>query len=253
MCLVGKIHSLVLVAVLLGAGSASAFETVVIDPGHGGNDEGTKWYHVREKDLTLAVAKRLERVLQIYGVNTMMTRRYNTYVSLDERSEMANRVENSLLLSIHFNASSAQFISGFESFYDFQTEGSRNIAASIQQSLAESIPSRSRGVTKQDFAVLVRTTGCAVLIECGFISNKAEGQRYATPEGQQALAEAIARGVVRIKPIINYDLPTSMITLGDKPRKKSTHNLPVDNSKKTDPVKKVAVTSAPAKTKKKKT
>ena len=64
---------------------------------------------------------------------------------------------------------------------------------------------RSRGVTKKDYAVLARTNDCAVLIECGFISNKTEATYYATPDGQLALAQAIADGILRVKPVINND------------------------------------------------
>src|SRR5215212_2500941 len=85
----------------------SAFETVVVDPGHGGNDEGTKWYHVAEKDLSLAVAQRLTGLLRAKGLNVVQTRLDDRYVSLDERAAIANQSRNSLLVSLHFNASNA--------------------------------------------------------------------------------------------------------------------------------------------------
>ncbi len=66
---------------------------------------------------------------------------------------------------------------------------------------------RSRGIYPKDYAVLARTNDCAVLVECGFISNKTETSYYATPEGQQALAEALADGILRVKPIVNNDPP----------------------------------------------
>src|ERR1022692_1768026 len=81
----------ILLASLCLAVEVRAFETVVIDPGHGGADEGTDWHHAREKTLTLAVAKRLENVLRDNGIPTVMTRRYDHYVSLDERADIANQ------------------------------------------------------------------------------------------------------------------------------------------------------------------
>ena len=198
-------HLLAAIAILCSAEPLRAFETVVIDPGHGGNDQGSQWFHVKEKDITLGVAKKLEAMLNAIGINTVMTRRYDHYVGLDARAIMANRIPNSLLVSIHFNASSAQSITGFQSFY--QSESSRLIARSIQESMAENIASRNRGVTKQNYAVLMRTWGCSVLLECGFISNKVEGARLSSEEGQMILAQSIATGIARVKPIINYDFP----------------------------------------------
>src|SRR3954471_15681412 len=87
--------------------SLKAFETVVVDPGHGGKDEGTKWYHVSEKDLSLAVANRLTALLRANGIHVVQTRTDDRYVALDDRAAIANRSRNSLLVSIHFNASSA--------------------------------------------------------------------------------------------------------------------------------------------------
>ena len=105
-----------LLLLLLAASRARAFETVVIDPGHGGNDEGTAWYHVREKDVTLAVAKRLEKILRENGIPSVLTRDSDTYVSLDKRAETANRQRHSLLLSIHFNGSSVASSNGFATY-----------------------------------------------------------------------------------------------------------------------------------------
>lgn len=201
-----KFHLLAAIAILCSAEPLRAFETVVIDPGHGGNDQGSQWFHVKEKDITLGVAKKLEAMLNAIGINTVMTRRYDHYVGLDARAIMANRIPNSLLVSIHFNASSAQSITGFQSFY--QSESSRLIARSIQDAMAENIASRNRGVTKQNYAVLMRTWDCSVLQECGFISNKIEGARLSSEEGQMILAQSIATGIARVKPIINYDFPS---------------------------------------------
>jgi len=202
------LRRLALPALATVAGGIGAFETVVIDPGHGGNDEGTEWRQVSEKELTLSVARRLERILRARNIDTALTRHSDCYVSLEERAEIANRFPDSLLLSIHFNGSRLQEISGFEVYSFRESPSSRAIAGSIQQAFIESLPSRDRGIRDdQDYAVLVRSAGSAVLVECGFISNKTEAARLSSPEGQQALAEALALGIMRIKPLINTDPP----------------------------------------------
>jgi N-acetylmuramoyl-L-alanine amidase len=204
-----KTISTSLVCVLAGlcALRLSAFETVVVDPGHGGNDEGTKWYKVAEKDLSLAVAQRLSGLLRAKGLHVVQTRKDDRYVSLDDRAAIANQTRNSLLVSIHFNASDCPTAAGFQTYHFFASPSGQVIARSIQGALGERIISRNRGVYKKDFAVLARTNDLAVLIECGFISNKTEALYYATPDGQDALASAIAAGIMRAKPVINNDPP----------------------------------------------
>lgn len=178
------------------AAQVQAFNLVVLDPGHGGADRGTHWNGLSEKVLALDVAKRLETILRGKGVTTVMTRRSDKTLSLDARALMANRFPNSLLVSVHFNANRITGISGYETFY--RSERGKRVALSIQKALSKSITGTNRGVTNMDFAVLTRTRGTAVLIECGFISNKAEAARCATPAHRQKLAEAIARGILSV-------------------------------------------------------
>jgi N-acetylmuramoyl-L-alanine amidase len=174
---------------------AVAFNVVVIDAGHGGVDRGTRWYGMSEKTLTLDVAKRVETILRKEGMTTVMSRRTDKTVSLDARAAMANRFSKSLLVSIHFNASTDTSIKGYETFY--RSAKGKKVAESIQKSLAKSIPGTNRGVRNNNFAVLTRTRGLAVLIECGFVSNKAEAGRCGDPKHRQKLADAIARGILR--------------------------------------------------------
>jgi len=196
---------------LMAAVPTNAFDTIVIDPGHGGNDEGTAWYHVNEKDVTLAVARRLEKLLQKSGIKCVMTRSTDTYVSLDERVEIANRQSNSLLVSIHFNGSSNTSTSGFSSYYFSQSPSGRFVAQTIQEALAESHGTPDRGIGAQNYAVLVRTLGSAVLVECGFLSNKAEATNFASAEGQQWLAEALLLGIIRANAVVVDDPPETQI------------------------------------------
>ena len=196
---------------LLAALRMDAFETVVIDPGHGGNDEGTAWYRVKEKDTTLAVALRLEKLLQKNGIKCVLTRGTDTYISLDDRVKIADRHPNSLLVSIHFNGSPNANAAGFSTYYFSQSPSGRFVAGTIQEALEESHATSNRGICPGNYAVLVRTLGCSVLVECGFLSNKAEAGRFASAEGQQWLAEALALGITRAKPVIINDPPETQI------------------------------------------
>lgn len=196
---------------LMAPSLANAFDTIVIDPGHGGIDEGTAWYHVKEKDTTLAVALRLEKLLHKHGIKCVMTRRTDTFISLDDRVKIANRHPNSLLVSIHFNGSPVTSSAGFSAYYFSQSPSGRFVARTMQEALDESHATPNRGIVSQNYAVLVRTLGCAVLIECGFLSNRAEAARFASAGGQQWLAEALALGIIRAKPVIINDPPETQI------------------------------------------
>ena len=101
--------------------AASGKPTVIIDPGHGGVDEGTKYFGLAEKDVTLDVAQRLERVLKSVRVETVLTRRDDVYVSLPDRAEIANLAagsnSNVIFVSIHFNQSAVESVDGIETYY----------------------------------------------------------------------------------------------------------------------------------------
>src|SRR5690349_22447148 len=79
------------------------FAVVVLDPGHGGKDSGAMCGGVMEKDLTLDIARRVDRLLDSEGVATSMTRVGDSFVSLADRAAFGNRAKQSIFISIHFN------------------------------------------------------------------------------------------------------------------------------------------------------
>src|SRR3954466_10491230 len=93
------------------------FPLVILDPGHGGRDEGTKWHGVAEKELTLDVAKRTERLLKTAGFETVMTRRSDTFIPLQDRADFGNGHRKSIFVSIHFNSDSTAGGSGIETYF----------------------------------------------------------------------------------------------------------------------------------------
>ena len=106
---------------------------IVLDPGHGGNDLGTVGPNgLLEKDLTLAIARELKTLLeQGMGAQVFLTRDTDVYVSLEERTALANHYRADLFLSIHANSSRSRSTSGVETYYlDFATtDAEREIAA----------------------------------------------------------------------------------------------------------------------------
>src|SRR4029077_6386393 len=85
---------------------------VVLDPGHGGQDSGAMCGGILEKDLTLDVAQRVDRLLNSEGIATLMTRVGDTYVSLADRAAFANRLRKCIFVSIHFNEDNKPVASG---------------------------------------------------------------------------------------------------------------------------------------------
>lgn len=173
------------------------FSTVVIDAGHGGKDGGSVWNGLVEKKLCLDVAKRVETALKSRGLKTVMTRRTDTFVELGQRARIANRVPSSVFVSIHFNGSRKTIISGGEVYYRSAT--GKLLASAISRSIKSKVSGGTRGIFHADFKVLRETRMPAVLVECGYISNKREALRCADPAHRQKLADAIVSGLLAIR------------------------------------------------------
>lgn len=170
-----------------------------IDPGHGGRDPGAIGIGgLREVDVVLPVSLSVARRLSEAGVSVMMTRSDDRFISLQERTAMANRSRAHLFVSIHANAISMSRpdVNGVETFY-FQGANSRRLAASIQQSILDQIPMNNRGVKQARFYVLRTASMPAVLVEVGFVTGAQDAPRLANPAFREEMAEAIANGILR--------------------------------------------------------
>ena len=171
--------------------------TVVLDPGHGGARLGAFYEGVAEKDIDLAVALKVERLLLNYGYNVVMTRREDVEIGLYERADMANAVEADLFVSIHANA--AENRPDYQGIYTYYHPSSRRgarLAQAIQSPLCRLTGGIDRGIRDADFVVLRETEMCAVLVEMGFMSNHEELMRLLNDDYQELLALGIAEGIV---------------------------------------------------------
>lgn len=187
--------TLLLVASAFLAGSAGAIQTIVIDPGHGGQDLGAADSYVYEKHINLDVARRLERSLQEAGFKTIMTRSKDEFIALSERSSIANRARNAIFVSVHFNSSYRTAALGIETF--FRSSNSEKLAGAVQKELIKNTKATDRGVKTANFAVLRNTKHPAILVEGGFVSNKDERSAMCDPLYRQIVADSIARAVVQ--------------------------------------------------------
>lgn len=194
--------SLTLFLVALPTPSAVAteyFTRVVIDPGHGGIDPGSSSFGLVEKELVLDLAFRLEKILNAKGYTTELTRRTDVYIELADRAAMANAKPNTIFVSLHFNAHSDRSISGTETLYWPGSDTGRELASYIQSELGRRLVTRNRGFKPDRLKVLEATQATAVLVECGFISNRWESQRCGAEWFRQIVAEEIAQGIIRYR------------------------------------------------------
>jgi N-acetylmuramoyl-L-alanine amidase len=171
------------------------FTTVVVDAGHGGKDNGAfRRYGGAEKTATLDVATRLAQKLNESQFRTVLTRSSDVFIPLDERASISNRQTNAIFVSVHFNDSRRRGIRGFETYY--RSPIARNLAYRIQQRLVTIPGSTNRGVKTANFRVLRKALYPAVLVECGFLSNRKEGAGALKASYRDELADKIAEAIV---------------------------------------------------------
>lgn len=185
-----------LVALLLfGVCRIQAFDTVILDPGHGGHDRGAGIGYVYEKHLALDTARRVEALLKSQGLRVIMTRSTDVFIPLGGRSAVGNSYSNAVFVSIHYNYNRGGSGHGVESYY-YHSAGAR-LASYIQAFLIQETGMTNRGVKTANFHVIRETTrNPAVLVECGFVSNSGERAGMVTGDFRERLALGIAKGIL---------------------------------------------------------
>lgn len=201
---------------------------IVIDPGHGGKDDGTvnEVFNAKEKDLTLDIAKRLKNQLAKQGYDVYLTRNDDRFVGLGDRPKKANDLDADLFISIHLNSivsSRSDQIFGAETYaltlagqsstdqsiptaqdlkgYPGNHQDAWNIllAQYVQRGLVSELGSKDRGVRRARFKVL-KTLNCpGILIESGFLSHPKECRLFKSPIHRERVAQTIAKSISRYK------------------------------------------------------
>ncbi len=219
--------------------TAPGVRTIVIDPGHGGTEEGARGASgLLEKDLTLTVARKLKAAIENrLGLRVLLTRDGDVTLSLDDRAAFANNNKADLFISLHANASLRKDVKGAEVFYlspEGLTQaqqaatttsslptfggGSREIdlilwevaqtqhltqsaafAAIVEQQLRAHVPMSGRPVQQAPFRVLVGANMPAVLVEMGFLTNADQEQALGSNDFQNAVVQAVFDAIVRFR------------------------------------------------------
>jgi N-acetylmuramoyl-L-alanine amidase len=185
--------SFALFLLITQAVQARYFSTVVIDPGHGGHDKGCQWGRVYEKHLCLDTSLRLENTLKRKGYRTAVLRRSDYFISLPQRVSMASKYRNAIFVSVHYNFTWRQEACGLETFYS--SAQSKSLATYVQSNMLRRVRATNRGVKFARYYVIRNATMPAILVECGFVSNRAERDKMRKSWYRQAIADGIADGI----------------------------------------------------------
>ncbi|CEG23461.1 Sporulation-specific N-acetylmuramoyl-L-alanine amidase [Planococcus massiliensis] len=169
---------------------------IIIDAGHGPETPGKRSPdgRLREFHFNSAVAEAVKKRLVLDGHSVIFSHQKEADVPLHERTHLANRLKAELFISIHANAFGSAFNSscGIECFtYTKPSAAAKTLAASLQNALVLATGRPDRGVKGADFAVLRDTSMPAVLIECGFMTNRIELELLKSENYRTSCAGAI--------------------------------------------------------------
>lgn len=199
--------------------------TVIVDPGHGGQDDGAKGSGgILEKQITLALARKLTQELKETGtVRPILTRTDDYSISLDDRAGLANHRGGDLLISLHLGNSFLPVAMGFSLYYwspvtaapaspptsqektpwDQENrpylERSRRLATLMQQSLQQTLQWPTGGVLAADLYLLRRVKMPAVLVELGSLNHPEEAAQLQKPEFQESIVRAITATIIQYR------------------------------------------------------
>ena len=185
--------------------------TIVIDPGHGGNDPGKIGINdVPEKDVNLAISLELKEILEQNDCRVVMTRQKDEALyqagdtnkkvaDLRARCQMINDSGADALISIHQNSFTAESSRGAQVFYRASSLEGKKLADILQTQLVSGLYPDNRRVAKanSDYFMLKNTTATMVIVECGFLSNSKEAELLTQASYQRRVAWAVALGVLQ--------------------------------------------------------
>lgn len=180
--------------------------SIILDPGHGGKDDGARAGNVKEQDINLKIAKKLETLLKNNGASVTLTRTgaYDLASAnatnrkredMKKRMEIINADQTDLFLSIHLNAYPNTSVKGAQAFYEKDNEVSKVFADIVQRNFKKLTGTNMTSKTG-DYYVLNNANKIGSLVECGFLSNDEDRSKLVTDEYQQAIAECLCNSIV---------------------------------------------------------
>ncbi len=184
---------------------------VCIDAGHGDSDPGAYVEHngrfVSESHINLDIALRLQAILEREGVDVIMTRTTDEFLTIGERPELAMKENADAYISVHNNLNDDTSIRGTMILYrdadinDDDEYGATTFAEILLESITKSLGTKNQAIhSGNGFAMSNRNMQMpAVIVECAFMSNPAELENLLTEEFRQLAAEGIAEGILQLR------------------------------------------------------
>ncbi|EPF1792317.1 N-acetylmuramoyl-L-alanine amidase [Listeria monocytogenes] len=170
--------------------------TIVIDPGHGGNDPGAKGANgTIEKEMTLKTAKQLKQKLESRGAKVILTRNSDKYVSLKGRTNIAAENNADVFISIHFDSleDTSKGVSGQTTYYYDNSD--KSLAESINTTLGKDLPTSNRGARVGDYYVVRENSQPAVLLELGYLSSAKDERNINSASYRSQIADSVTDGL----------------------------------------------------------
>ena len=183
-------------------------KTIFLDAGHGGPDSGALYRNIYEKDINLSIVKKLEKKLKEKGAQVFLTRDGDYDLSvpytvnrkrsdLSRRSNMINRSNCDLYISIHLNADTSTTYHGAQVFYDSKIKQNKKIAETIQADLKQYLYTTRDAKQKNDMYLFHRLDKPGVLVEIGYITNPNDRYLLMQKEYQEKVANILRNSIIR--------------------------------------------------------
>lgn len=179
--------------------------TILLDPGHGGGDSGALSVphqqspvnkHEEEKTYTLRTALEIRKILKRAGVNVIMTRKSDKYVTLNKRTKMANDLKVDAFISIHYDSSDIiNEATGDTTYYYHRQNNSLNLAQNVNNQLRKNLNLHNLGVKFGNYYVLRENKQPAILIEGGYIDTGSDLNHIASHKYPEIVAKSIKKGL----------------------------------------------------------
>lgn len=186
---------------ILQVNESNTKRIIVLDAGHGGIDKGTSFGNMDEKDLTLKIVKYADSYLKSKGYTTVLTRNEDKFLPLKQIGDIANAANGDVFVSIHVNSLDDPNFSGITTlYYDVNGYGKDErikLSNILENEAVKSDGWESKGIKRQNVAILRYSKIPCSLVECGFITNKEDRDRLSKDDVLKRLAENISNGIIR--------------------------------------------------------
>ena len=184
-------------------------KTIIIDPGHGGVDQGASYQDIYEAEINLEISFKLKKELEKQGASVIMTREgsydlsnpnaiYRKKSDFDNRIKLINNSDANLYLSIHLNEYTNPVYYGPQIFYIGKFKENKTLAEILQKELNDSLLTKRQIKTMgNSYYMYEKLNVKGVLIECGFLSNPRERNNLLSEEYQIKFVKLVTNGIIK--------------------------------------------------------